>query len=98
MKTVKPISPRNQEWCEKQRKFMEEELYLKKPFEYYKARQAFEVDLIMDAALDKAIEENDIQYIIKHKELEAAEKQAKSLEFMAESLYSINLNYERNFE
>lgn len=96
MQTVKPISPRNQEYCEKQRKRMERLSDPRKPFEYYKTRQAFEVDLILDAALDKAIEENDIQYIIKHKEREAAEKQAESLEFLADSLYDISLNYERS--
>ena len=101
MKTVKPIDPRSQEWIEDFRNTPRERFFwpISDPaLDHYKARQAFEVDLIMDAALDKAIEENDIQYIIKHKELEAAEKQVDALESMAESLYSINLNYERNFE
>ena len=96
MQTVKPISPRNQEYCEKQRKRMERLSDPRKPFEYYKDQQEFEISLILDTALDKAIEENDIQYIIKHKEREAAEKQAESLEFLADSLYNISLNYERS--
>ena len=96
MQTVKPISPRNQEYCEKQRKRMERLSDPRKPFEYYKNQQEFEISLILDTALDKAIEENDIQYIIKHKEREAAEKQAESLEFLAASLYDISLNYERS--
>ena len=98
-KAVKPIDPRSQEWIETMRNTPKGHLYwpISDPaLDHYKTRQAFEVDLILDAALDKAIEENDIQYIIKHKEREAAEKQAESLEFLADSLYDISLNYERS--
>ena len=111
MKTVKPIDPRNKEWIEKMRNTPREQsgfgyypIYggLSDPaLDHYKSMQAFEIDLIMDAALDKAIEENDIQYIIKHKERQIAERQVEALDnlsSLADSLDHIGLNYERNSE
>jgi|LWDU01.1.fsa_nt_gi hypothetical protein len=115
MKTVKPIDPRNQEWIETMRNTPRthpgsNELAFHYPIyggirdpamDHYKSKQAFEIDLIMDAALDKAIEENDIQYIIKHKERQIAERQVDALDnlsSLASTLYEISLNYERNSE
>jgi hypothetical protein len=62
----------------------------------YRSLQYLEMSRILDEALNTAIEQNDVQYIIKHKDRETAEESVTALSEVANALLAIAQSIDEN--